>query len=84
MQINALAFGGVILLASKFGRMEALPTIVVTRFIQWFRDFGIPVGGVLVNMVTDTKASTPDAAEFLRNRVVMQQHLQAIWREFRR
>ena len=70
------------MLASKFGGMEALPTIVVTRFIQWFRDFGILVGGVLVNMVIDTKASTPDAAEFLRNRVVMQQHLQTIWREF--
>jgi hypothetical protein len=36
------------------------------------------VGGVFVNMAIDTKASTPDAAEFLRNRVVMQQHLQTI------
>ncbi len=32
---------------------EALPIAVVTRFIQWFKDFGIPVGGVLVNMVID-------------------------------
>ena len=62
---------------------EALPIAVVTRFIQWFKDFGIPVGGVLVNMVIDSKAVTPDAAEFVRNRVAMQQeHLQTIWREF--
>ena len=35
---------------------EALPIAVITRFIQWFHDFGIPVGGVLVNMLID-KAS---------------------------
>src|SRR5690242_1179609 len=29
---------------------EALPIAVITRFIQWFHDFGIPVGGVVVNM----------------------------------
>jgi arsenite-transporting ATPase len=62
---------------------EALPIAVVTRFIQWFKDFGIPVGGVLVNMVIDPKAVGPDAAEFVKNRVAMQQeHLQTIWREF--
>jgi hypothetical protein len=32
---------------------EALPIAVVTRFIQWLKDFGIPVGGVLVNMEID-------------------------------
>ena len=36
---------------------EALPIAVVTRFIQWFNDFGIPVGGVLVNMVIDRPPS---------------------------
>src|SRR3974390_2014868 len=62
---------------------EALPIAVVTRFIQWFKDFGIPVGGVLVNMVIDSKQVGPDAAEFVRNRVAMQQeHMQTIWREF--
>ena len=62
---------------------EALPIAVVTRFIQWFKDFGIPVGGVLVNMVMDPSATGPDAAEFVRNRVAMQQeHMQTIWREF--
>jgi len=62
---------------------EALPIAVVTRFIQWFKDFGIPVGGVLVNMVIDAKSVGPDAAEFVKNRVAMQQeHLKTIWREF--
>lgn len=62
---------------------EALPIAVVTRFIQWFKDFGIPVGGVLVNMVIDAAAVGPDSAEFVRNRVAMQQeHMQTIWKEF--
>jgi arsenite-transporting ATPase len=62
---------------------EALPIAVVTRFIQWFKDFGIPVGGVLVNMVIDPRSVAPDAAGFVRNRVAMQQeHMQTIWKEF--
>lgn len=62
---------------------EALPVAVVTRFIQWFKDFGIPVGGVLVNMVIDRASVGPDAADFVRNRVAMQQeHMQTIWQEF--
>src|SRR5574341_785306 len=62
---------------------EALPIAVVTRFIQWFRDFGIPVGGVLVNMVIDPASVGADAADFVKNRVAMQQeHMQTIWREF--
>src|SRR5437667_5798187 len=32
---------------------EALPIAVITRFINWFSEFGIPVGGVLVNMRID-------------------------------
>ena len=32
---------------------EALPIAVITRFINWFQDFGIPVGGVMVNMQID-------------------------------
>src|SRR4030095_13332375 len=32
---------------------EALPIAVISRFIGWFQDFGIPVGGVIVNMVLD-------------------------------
>jgi arsenite/tail-anchored protein-transporting ATPase len=62
---------------------EALPIAVVTRFIQWFKDFGIPVGGVLVNMVIDPASLGPDSADFVKNRVSMQQeHMKTIWREF--
>jgi arsenite-transporting ATPase len=62
---------------------EALPIAVVTRFIQWFKDFGIPVGGVLVNMVIDPALVGPNVADFVKNRVAMQQeHMQTIWREF--
>ena len=62
---------------------EALPIAVVTRFIQWFRDFGIPAGGVLVNMVIDPAVVGPDAADFVKNRVAMQQeHMQTVWHEF--
>lgn len=62
---------------------EALPIAVVTRFINWFKEFGIPIGGVLVNMVMDPNSAGPDAAEFVRNRVSMQQeHMRTIWREF--
>jgi arsenite-transporting ATPase len=62
---------------------EALPIAVITRFIQWFKDFGIPVGGVLVNMLIDQASVGPDAAEFVKNRVAMQQeHMRTIWREF--
>jgi arsenite-transporting ATPase len=62
---------------------EALPIAVVTRFIQWFKDFGIPVGGVLVNMLIDPASLGPDSADFVKNRVAMQQeHMQTIWREF--
>jgi arsenite-transporting ATPase len=51
---------------------EALPIAVITRFIQWFKDFGIPVGGVVVNMQIDRKSVGPDAPDFVRNRVAMQ------------
>jgi arsenite-transporting ATPase len=62
---------------------EALPIAVITRFIQWFKDFGIPVGGVLVNMLIDQASVGPDAAAFVKNRVAMQQeHMRTIWREF--
>ncbi len=51
---------------------EALPIAVITRFIHWFSDFGIPVGGVVVNMVIDRESVTQDSPEFVRNRVAMQ------------
>jgi arsenite/tail-anchored protein-transporting ATPase len=50
---------------------EALPIAVIRRFIDWFTDFGIPVGGVVVNMVMDP-ADAEGAGDFVRNRVAMQ------------
>jgi arsenite-transporting ATPase len=62
---------------------EALPIAVITRFIQWFHDFGIPVGGVLVNMLIDAKSAGPDAAEFVKNRIAMQaEHMRTIDEKF--
>jgi arsenite-transporting ATPase len=49
---------------------EALPIAVIRRFISWFTDFGIPVGGVVVNMVIDEQDGR--VAEFVRNRIDMQ------------
>src|SRR5579864_2491441 len=50
---------------------EALPIAVISRFINWFHEFGIPVGGVLVNMRIDASVVGPDSAEFVRNRLAM-------------
>ena len=62
---------------------EALPIAVITRFIQWFRDFGIPVGGVVVNMLIDQAMVGADAADFVKNRVAMQQeHMGTVWQKF--
>ncbi len=52
---------------------EALPIAVISRFIGWFHEFGIPVGGVIVNMLLDREALGPDAPEFVLNRVHMQE-----------
>ena len=62
---------------------EALPIAVITRFINWFHDFGIPVGGVIVNMLIDRDSLNPDSAEFVKNRVAMQaEHMQTVWQKF--
>ncbi len=52
---------------------EALPIAVITRFINWFHDFGIPVGGVIVNMLIDQEKVPPDAPDFVKNRIAIQQ-----------
>ena len=51
---------------------EALPIAVITRFIDWFKEFGIPVGGVIVNMVIDKSSVTEQSPDFVKNRVEMQ------------
>jgi arsenite-transporting ATPase len=62
---------------------EALPIAVITRFIGWFHEFGIPVGGVIVNMLIDKAQVKPDSPEFVRNRVAMQdRYMEDIWQKF--
>jgi arsenite-transporting ATPase len=62
---------------------EALPIAVIKRFIAWFHDFGIPVGGVVVNMKIEEAAIEEDAPEFVKNRVKMQEeYMEEIWRSF--
>jgi arsenite-transporting ATPase len=51
---------------------EALPIAVIKRFIHWFQDFGIPVGGVVVNLVIDKQGVGRDAPGFVLNRIAMQ------------
>jgi arsenite-transporting ATPase len=51
---------------------EALPIAVITRFIGWFHDFGIPVGGVIVNMLIDRSQVNDASPDFVRNRLAMQ------------
>jgi len=51
---------------------EALPIAVIRRFISWFHEFGIPVGGVVVNMVIDKESVSDQADEFVLNRIAMQ------------
>jgi arsenite/tail-anchored protein-transporting ATPase len=61
---------------------EALPIAVIRRFISWFTDFGIPVGGVVVNQLID-KEELDTAPDFVRNRVAMQEeYMGEIQREF--
>ncbi len=62
---------------------EALPIAVITRFIGWFRDFGIPVGGVVVNMLIDRTQVEATSPEFVKNRLAMQdRYMDDIWEKF--
>src|SRR5574337_532279 len=64
---------------------EALPIAVIKRFIQWFHDFGIPVGGVVVNMLIQKDQVRPESPDFVKNRVAMQDaYMEQIWRDFDR
>jgi arsenite-transporting ATPase len=61
---------------------EALPIAVITRFLKWFHDFGIPVGGIVVNALLPEGDPERDP-EFVRNRRAMQaEHMQTIWQLF--
>ena len=62
---------------------EALPIAVIRRFISWFDEFGIPVGGVVVNMLIDQETVGADAPDFVKNRVAMQKgYMDEIWDTF--
>lgn len=62
---------------------EALPIAVIRRFINWFDEFGIPIGGVVVNMRIDPEAIHQDADAFVKNRVKMQaEYMEEIERLF--
>jgi arsenite-transporting ATPase len=62
---------------------ESLPIAVISRFINWFHEFGIPVGGVIVNGVIQQEQVVQNSAEFVHNRVAMQQeHMQEVWQIF--
>jgi arsenite-transporting ATPase len=62
---------------------ESLPIAVITRFINWFHEFGIPVGGVIVNMLIQKETVDKNAAEFVLNRIKMQdEHMQEIEKIF--
>jgi len=62
---------------------EALPIAVIKRFINWFHDFGIPVGGVIVNLVIDRDSLREGTPDFVVNRVAMQnEYMDEIWKSF--
>jgi len=62
---------------------EALPIAVIRRFINWFDEFGIPVGGVVVNMLIDRESVEASAPDFVKNRVRMQdEYMDEIWQVF--
>lgn len=62
---------------------EALPIAVIKRFIAWFKEFGIPVGGVVVNMIMEKETLGKDAPEFVLNRLRMQDnYMKEIWDSF--
>jgi arsenite-transporting ATPase len=60
---------------------ESLPIAVITRFINWFHEFGIPVGGVVVNGLIQKDQVGVETVEFVRNRVKMQEEHMAEIRE---
>jgi arsenite-transporting ATPase len=62
---------------------ESLPIAVITRFINWFHEFGIPVGGVIVNGLIQKDQVGKDTVNLVLNRIQMQdEHMEEIWKIF--
>ncbi|MEO0079987.1 MAG: ArsA family ATPase [candidate division WOR-3 bacterium] len=62
---------------------EALPIAVIRRFIGWFKEFGIPVGGVIVNGLIDPRYVTDQSHHFVQNRLRSQErYLEEIFSTF--
>jgi len=62
---------------------EALPIAVIKRFIEWFKEFGIPIGGVIVNGVIET-GKDESITKFVLNRIKMQEeYLKQIHEDFK-
>jgi arsenite-transporting ATPase len=53
--------------------LESLPIAVIKRFIGWFHEFGIPIGGVIVNQQIQADQVSEDTDQFVKNRLAMQQ-----------
>jgi arsenite-transporting ATPase len=63
--------------------LESLPIAVIRRFIGWFKDFGIPIGGVIINEAIDKSDVGKDSAAFVLNRVKMQErYRQEVYESF--
>jgi anion-transporting ArsA/GET3 family ATPase len=62
---------------------EILPIAVITRFINWFHEFGIPRGGVIVKALIKKEQAGADTIDFVKNRIKMQEeHMKEIWEIF--
>jgi len=63
--------------------LESLPIAVIRRFIGWFEEFGIPIGGVVINQAIDRCDVHDDSAEFVLNRCRMQdRYRDEVYRSF--
>ncbi len=62
---------------------EALPIAVIKRFRLWFVEFGIPIGGVIVNGVIKRNESQNEV-DFVSNRIAMQkEYMEDIYESFK-
>ncbi|MFP3927563.1 MAG: ArsA family ATPase [Desulfobacteraceae bacterium] len=63
--------------------LESLPIAVIRRFIGWFEEFGIPIGGVVINQSIDRCDVRDDSAQFVLNRIKMQdRYKEEVYRSF--